>query len=305
MKINYDLEIKKRLDQFLSSEIDSLSREKIKNHIKTNLVSIDNKIINKPSYELIGNGIINIEIKETIEYNNDLKPWEGNGMPKIIFECDDYLIINKPSGLTVHPGIGNQDKTLVNILIHNKIDLSYLDTNRPGIVHRIDKNTSGVMIISKNNKFHNFISEQFQKGEVEKIYILISENKYKDQKGIIEVPIGRNHKNRKLMKGQLENSKYAKSIYRVMESFKNNEYVEFKILTGRTHQIRVHSKFIGSPVLNDIEYGKNIFDYSFGQFLHAEKISFYDFDGNKVKYESIPPEKFNVKLKELREQKVV
>ncbi len=299
MKIDFDIEIKKRLDQFLSYELNDFSRERIKKEIKTGNVKVNGNLITKPSYELLGSGVIDILITNE-KIDSSLKLWKDGKMPEIIYECDDYLIINKYSGLVVHPGFGNEDKTLVNILLANNIPLSHLGTNRPGIVHRIDKNTSGVMIIAKNDNFHNFISEKFENGEIEKKYVLISENKYKNSKGIIEVPIGRDSKNRKLMKGQLENSKFAKSIFRVLESFKENEYVEFQILTGRTHQIRVHSKFIGSPVLNDIEYGKKIIDKEFGQFLHANEISFIDKKGKKVKYKADLPKKFNDKLVRLR-----
>ena len=295
---------KKRIDQFLSEEIKEFSREKIKKLIRSNNVIVNGTKVTKPSYELRNNGIIEIIFNEE-EIDKTLNLWEEGLMPKIIFECKDYLIIDKYSGLVVHPGFGNVDKTLVNILLGHKIPLSFLETNRPGIVHRLDKNTSGVMIIAKNDSFHKLISEQFEKGTVEKRYVLISENKYKDTKGIIEAPIGRDPNNRKLMKVQLGNSKFAKSMFTVIESFKKNDYVEFKIFTGRTHQIRVHCKFIGSPVLNDPEYGKKTFDISFGQFLHAKEISFLNSNGEKVTYESLPPFKFNDKLEQLRGNKVV
>ena len=304
MKISFELETKKRIDQFLSNELEDFSREKIKKLIRGNNITVNGSKISKPSYELRNKGTIEIIINEE-EIDTTLKLWEEGLMPKIIFECEDYLIIDKYSGLVVHPGFGNIDKTLVNILLGHKIPLSFLGTNRPGIVHRLDKNTSGVMIIAKNDSFHKLISEQFENGTVEKRYVLISENKYKDTKGIIEAPIGRDQNNRKLMKAQLENSKFAKSMFTVIEAFKENDYVEFKIFTGRTHQIRVHSKFIGSPVLNDPEYGKKPFDISFGQFLHAKEISFLNTNGEKVTYESLPPSKFNDKLEQLRGNKVV
>jgi 23S rRNA pseudouridine1911/1915/1917 synthase len=221
-------------------------------------------------------------------------------MPEVIFENDDYLIINKPSGLVVHPGIGNTEHTLVNILIAQDMKLSSIDTNRPGIVHRLDKNTSGVMVIAKNDQFHSYISDRFANNGVNKKYHLLSDGKYKTARGIIEVPIGRDPHNRKLMKAQIDNSKEAKSIFRVIDSFKDNEYVEFKIVTGRTHQIRVHSKFIGAPVLNDPEYGKNTKDPEFGQYLHAAELSFETKDGEEVKYIATPPKQFSDKLNELR-----
>lgn len=304
MEFKYQFENKIRLDQFLSQEIDFLSREKIKTMIKEGLACINGVVVTKPKMIVKQFDDVTFFLKED-KINEELVKWEEGVMPEIIFETDDYLIINKPSGLVVHPGVGNMDKTLVNILIAQDFPLSKIDSPRPGIVHRIDKNTSGLMIIAKTDKFHDFISQKFVDGEIEKRYELITDGKYKTAKGIIEVPIGRDPHNRKLMKATLDNGKYAKSIFVVKESFKENEYVEFKILTGKTHQIRVHSKFIGAPILNDPEYGKNTFDPNFGQYLHAKFISFIDMDGNKKTFETELPIEMNNKLEELRGLKIV
>lgn len=291
---------KMRLDIFLSNKKNLFTREKIKIFIKNGNVSVNNIVIIKPSFILQKNDLIEIDVVENYEENFVLKPWFSEEMPKIIFECDDYLIINKPSGLTIHPGNGNLNNTLVNILISKYKSLSMITTNRPGIVHRIDKNTSGVLIIAKNDKFHEYITEQFSKHNIKKKYELITDGKYKTIKGIIDAPIGRNPNNRKLMMVTKTNSKFAKSTFRVIESFKNNEYVEFEILTGRTHQIRVHSKFIGAPILNDSEYGNSIKNDNFGQYLHAKKISFVDRKNNVVHYEAELPFEMIKKLEELR-----
>lgn len=292
-----------RIDHFLTQEISFLSREEIKKHIKEGNVLINNVITLKPSQKVLQNDNVFLKLNESIKKETTLKPWKNKKMPEILFECDDYLVINKPSGLMVHPGTGNTEKTLVNILIAHKIPLSKATTNRPGIVHRIDKNTSGVLLIAKNDKFHDYISEKFSNKEVEKTYILITDGKYKSAKGIIEVPIGRDSNNRKIMKATLINSKKAKSIFKVKESFPSNEYVEFKILTGRTHQIRVHSKFIGAPILNDPEYSKKVFDLKFGQYLHANELSFLDIEGNIKNFKAEPPIQIIQKLKELRDLK--
>ncbi len=299
MKFKNEFEEQMRLDQFLAKNIDSISREKIKAHIRDGLVTVNGNVASKPKFNVNFGDEINIDLIDETN-NEELIPWNEGVMPQIISETDDYLIINKPSGLVVHPGNGNPDKTLVNILLAKGYDLSMKTTMRPGIVHRIDKNTSGLLIIAKNDKFHNYISEQFANGTVEKVYELITDGKYKTGKGIIEVPIGRDPHNRKLMKATLENSKEAKSIFIVKESFKDNEYVEFKILTGRTHQIRVHSRFVGAPVLNDPEYGKKVFDPEYGQYLHAKTISFVDMDGKEVSFTSDLPEQMEAKLEELR-----
>ncbi len=299
MEFKYEESSKIRLDQFLSSQISEISREKIKTHIKNGLVSVNDKVVAKPNFTINSEDLIKIDLIEE-KINEEIIPWKEGDMPEVVFDDESFLIINKPTGLVVHPGTGNWENTLVNILVANDIPLSMKGTMRPGIVHRIDKNTSGLLIIAKNDEFHNYITNEFANGKVTKIYELITEGKYKKPKGIIDVPIGRDQNNRKIMKATLENSKNAKSIFNVLESFKDNEYVEFKILTGRTHQIRVHSKFIGAPVLNDPEYGKKIFDPEFGQFLHAKKISFIDMNGVERNFEVPLPKEIEDKLNELR-----
>ncbi len=299
MKFVYENESSTRLDLYLSEMLTNISREKIKKHIKEGLVLVNENIISKPKHSLVSGDNIVINLKEE-QINDEIIPWNEGVMPEVVFDNESYLVINKPTGLVVHPGTGNWDNTLVNILVAKNYNLSMKETMRPGIVHRIDKNTSGLLIIAKTDEFHNYITKQFADGKVTKIYELITDGKYKKAKGIIDVPIGRDQNNRKIMKATLENSKPAKSIFNVLESFKDNEYVEFKILTGRTHQIRVHSKFVGAPVLNDPEYGKKVFDPEFGQFLHAKKISFIDMDGNERTFEAELPKKMVEKLTELR-----
>ncbi len=302
MEFKYDGIESIRLDQYLSGEISTISREKIKNHIKDGLVTVNGVVATKPKHSIATNDIINISLVEE-KINDEIIPWKDGVMPEVVFDDESYLIINKPSGLVVHPGTGNWDNTLVNILVANNVPLSMKETMRPGIVHRIDKNTSGLLIIAKTDAFHNYITKEFADGKVTKIYELITDGKYKNAKGIIDVPIGRDQNNRKLMKATLENSKKAKSIFNVIESFKDNEYVEFKILTGRTHQIRVHSKFVGAPVLNDPEYGRKVFDPEFGQFLHAKKIVFTDMNGIEREFEAKLPTEIESKLNELRRLK--
>ncbi len=299
MEFKFEQQTEKRLDQYLSTMIEDVSRERLKSQIKEGFVTVNGNTVTKPNTKLNFGDTVVINFKPE-QTNDKLIPWKEGIMPEVVFENESFLIINKPSGLVVHPGTGNWDNTLVNILIAQGYDLSMKDTMRPGIVHRIDKNTSGLLIIAKTDKFHNYISEQFAAGQVTKIYELITDGKYKNSKGLIDVPIGRDQNNRKLMKATLENSKPAKSMFKVLESFKDNEYVEYKILTGRTHQIRVHSKFIGAPVLNDPEYGRRIFDPEFGQFLHAKKLSFKDMEGNEHIFEAELPTEIQQKLNELR-----
>lgn len=290
---------KERLDKYISNTVETLSRDKTKQLILGGFVCVNESIVLSPKHTLQDGDEISI-CMDTIEKDSIVSPWIEGNMPEVIYECEDYLIINKPSGLVVHPGTNNTDHTLVNILLGKDIPLSYKGTIRPGIVHRIDKNTSGVLVIAKNDEFHSYISELFSTGQVDKQYVLISEGKYPTDKGIIDVPIGRHKHNRKLMETTNSNSKPAKSTFIVLEEFKDNDYVEFKIHTGRTHQIRVHSKFIGAPILNDPEYGTSTDD--FGQYLHAQQLSFIDRQGNKVTYIAEQPKEFKQKLQELREK---
>jgi 23S rRNA pseudouridine1911/1915/1917 synthase len=213
----------------------------------------------------------------------------------------DYLIINKPSGLMVHPGAGNPDKTLINMLKEKGYVLSKKDSDRPGIVHRLDKDTSGLMIIAKNDKFHDYISNQFENRLIEKDYVAITQGHFPNKKGMIDAPVGRDPVNRVKMKVTSQGSKEGLTLFEVVDKFESNDFIKFKLLTGRTHQLRVHADYVGAPILNDLVYSRNRHTATnFGQFLHAETISFIDLEGNEVTYNAPLPSEFTSKLKELK-----
>jgi 23S rRNA pseudouridine1911/1915/1917 synthase len=201
----------------------------------------------------------------------------------------------------VHPAPGNQDKTLVNILKAMEKDLSMLDEERPGIVHRLDKDTSGLMIIAKNNSFHRYIQRLFEDRQVEKTYLGLVEGNLTNNKGMIDAPIGRDENRRAKMAVTSKNSKEAITIFNVRERYTSNDLVEFKLLTGRTHQIRVHAQFIGNPIYNDPTYGTTLDkdNEKFGQYLHAYKLSFKERDGEEVSFEAPLPKVYQNKLDSL------
>lgn len=308
MKFNFENLNPIRIDKYLAKILkQKLTRSKINNLIKNNFLFIDNKLVNKSSHIIKGNGLIEIN-DSFFEKNNQekLNKWNNKKLIDIIFETDDYIVINKPSNLSVYPGNGNSDYTLVNILISMGKELSNINTKRPGIVHRIDKNTSGLIIIAKNNKFSNYLQKQFQDRKIYKEYLAIINGNLQAKKGIVDAPIGRNINNRKLMTVTNKNSKYAITEYEVIERFLNYDYLKIITKTGRTHQIRVHMQYLKTPILNDFDYGKKIKENNLnGQFLHASKICFYDYQKNRKCFSAKLPSYFQEQLNILKRKKNV
>ena len=256
-----------RLDQFLAKNFD-YSRTYISTLIEEGLVKVNNIIILKPSYKTKLDDHIEFFEKEKEVLN--IEP--ENIDIDILYEDDDILIVNKERGQVVHPSNGHKSKTLVNaIMYHCKDKLSTINgVVRPGIVHRIDKDTSGILCICKNDFSHRDISEQFKKHTNIRKYKAVLKGSIKKDEGIIDKPIGRDKKNRLRMAIDI-NGKNAITHYKVLKRYDNYTYVECELLTGRTHQIRVHMKDIGCPVLGDMLYGrvdKNFKDLK-GQILHA------------------------------------
>ena len=192
----------------------------------------------------------------------------------IIYEDDDIVVINKPQGLTVHPAPGNYNDTLVNALLARLSSLSAINgALRPGIVHRLDKNTSGVMVVAKNDKAHLSLSRQIADRTVTKIYMAIVDGHLKESEGRIDAPIGRSPRDRKLM-AVVPDGRHAVTDYTVIERLDRHDLVKFHILTGRTHQIRVHAKYIGHPVTGDEQYGRGQVYGTTGQLLHSWSLTF-------------------------------
>lgn len=300
MKFIYEGE--QRLDSFLADYISDLSRSQIQKLIKIGKVTIDGEVITKSKKQPLEGSKIKLENKFI---KKEIKGWNKLDLLNIIDETKDYMIINKPSGLVVHPGNGNPDKTLVNILEFREMELSNVDEQRPGIVHRIDKDTSGLMIIAKNNIFHKYIQSKFEERNIEKKYIGLVSGNLQNKNGMVDAPIGRDENDRIKMKITSKNSKESQTIFKVKERFDQFDLVEYKLLTGRTHQIRVHSLYMGAPIHNDKFYGETIDqdNLKFGQFLHASKLTFKNMEGNKVTYEAKLPKIFNQKIKQLKGKK--
>jgi len=262
-----------RLDIFLAEFSKKknlgLSRTIIQSLIEEGKVTLNNLNSIKPHYKLK----IDDEIKIIIE---DKKPsiLKPENIPlDIIYEDEDLVVINKPKGLVVHPAQGNYEHTLVNALLYRFKNLSDINPQRPGIVHRLDKETSGILVIAKNNATHLSLSEQFAKHSIKRKYIALVRGKMEFNENIIELPIGRHpYKKKNMSVGFGKNTKYAKTYYRTLKRKEKFSLLELEPFTGRTHQIRVHLAFLGHPILGDTKYGKN---NEFRRLaLHAKYIGF-------------------------------
>lgn len=258
-----------RIDKYLSNKLSDTSRTLITSMINDGLVTLNSKPT-KPSYKVEVNDVIYLETKEATDV--DIKPEDLK--LDIIYSDDDVAIINKPSGMVVHPAIGNTEGTLVNGLMYELDDFSGIKGEiRPGIVHRIDKNTSGLLMIAKNDYAHEFLSEQLKEHTVNRIYVGLCVGVIPENKGRIDAPIGRDPKDRKKM-AVVADGKKAVTNFKVIERYKKFSLVEFKLETGRTHQIRVHMKYIGYPLAGDPEYGPKKLISETGQYLHAKTLGF-------------------------------
>ncbi len=296
----YNIEEIGRLDKIVSNLETNLSREAVQRMIKNGKILVNGKQ-EKPSYKTSIGETLTIEEEKAEEI--DLKPQE---MPlDVIYEDDDMLVINKEKGIVVHPGNGNPDGTLANaVMARCKGGLSGIGGKiRPGIVHRIDKDTSGLVIIAKNDKAHINLSNQIQKRKVKKTYIALVRGVIKENEATINMPIGRSTKDRKKM-AVSKNGKEAITNFKVLKRFTGYTLLEVNIETGRTHQIRVHLAEIGFPIVGDIVYsnGKNPFNVK-GQMLHAAKLELKHPTTQKdVTFEATLPEYFKKIVKELEKQ---
>lgn len=261
-----------RIDKFLSVLVPDCSRNSIQKLIEQGNVTINGVSVNK-KYK------VNTD-DEILVVTGELKPLdaEPENIPlDIVYEDDDLLVVNKPRGMVVHPAPGNYTGTLVNALLyHCKDSLSGINgVLRPGIVHRIDKDTSGLLIVAKNDKAHMGLAEQIKEHSFTREYNAVICGHLKDQEGTVNAPIGRNPKDRKKMCVTMQNSKNAVTHYSVIEEYNGYSHVSLKLETGRTHQIRVHMAHLGHPVAGDLVYGHDKKSAELnGQCLHAIKIGF-------------------------------
>ena len=280
-----------RVDSFINKHNKEISRTRIKNLILGENLTINDQIIEDPSKKISLNDKVTIQIPEPKKAS--LKPYKYN--LNIVYEDEDLIVINKPAGIIMHPGAGNYDETIVNALINYDKNLSSSvgDELRPGIVHRIDKNTSGLVVIAKNNSTHENLSSQFSNHTILRSYQLLIWGKLRPSKGKIKTYITRSSKNRQMMEVSETKGKKAITNYETLEIFENEDtptlsYVECKLETGRTHQIRVHMNYLGNSIVGDDKYKKrfkkiknidkelnNLLINLDRQFLHAKTLGFF------------------------------
>lgn len=259
-----------RVDKFLASVQDDWSRSQLQGWIKDGLLFVNGKSV-KGNYRLQEDDEVVLHVPPARELNI-----EPENIPlDIVYEDSDVIVVNKPRGLVVHPAPGHYSGTLVNALLYHCQDLSGINgVLRPGIVHRIDKDTSGLLMVAKNDKAHESLARQLKDHTVTRRYVALVHGVISHDKGTIDAPIGRDPKNRQQMAVVFEYSKPAVSHFVVLERFKEHTLVELKLETGRTHQIRVHMKYIGHPLVGDPKYGPKSFFKIEGQALHAKTLGF-------------------------------
>lgn len=293
------VDVGKRIDKYLSDNISDITRSALVNLIADGSVNVKGNSVNK-NYKLRAGDSVEVIIPEPVEYEA-----EAENIPlDIVYEDDDLIVVNKPKGMVVHPAAGNYTGTLVNALLyHCKDNLSGINgVLRPGIIHRIDKDTSGLLLVAKNDKAHNNLAAQIKEHSLTREYEAIVFGNLKDDEGVIDAPIGRHHTDRKRMAVTDRNAKNAVTHYEVIERLKGYTYVRFRLETGRTHQIRVHSAYIGHPVSGDKVYGvKNEKTSLDSQCLHARKIGFiHPSTGEYMEFSSDLPDYFDNYLNKLR-----
>jgi len=306
-----------RVDVFINKKETDISRTRIKNLILNQKLKINDIVIDDPSKKIFTDEILELTIPEPKKAS--LKPYKFK--LDIIYEDEDLIVLNKPAGIVMHPGAGNFDNTIVNALInYDKKSLSNIgDELRPGIVHRIDKDTSGLVVIAKTNQAHEHLSNQFSKHSIVRVYQLLIWGKIRPSKGRVETLITRSSKNRQMMEVGITKGKKAITNYKTVEIFENKNtptlsLLECKLETGRTHQIRVHMNHLGNSIVGDDKYKKkfkkiknvnkllekNLINLK-RQFLHAKTLGFIHPKKNRdMLFNSILPKELGIILKMLR-----
>lgn len=287
----------KRIDVFLSEKIKDMSRSRIQKLIEDNKIKVNLKEI-KSNYKIKNGDEITVEVPEPVMLQIEAEDIDI----EILYEDDDIVVVNKPQGMVVHPAAGNYSGTLVNALLKKCKTLSSINgVIRPGIVHRIDKDTSGVLVVAKNDFAHQHLAEQIKEHSVKRIYMALTEGVIKQDTGTIDKPIGRHPIHRKKM-AIVENGKRAVTHFKVLERYKENTLIEARLETGRTHQIRVHMASIGHPLVGDPVYGfkKQKFNLK-GQALHAMVLGFiHPRSGEYMEFSSPLPNYFQNLIEKLR-----
>lgn len=286
-----------RVDKVLMHEKVATSRTQLQNYIAAGYLLVNGKMGKANIKTRLGDEII-LTIPDSV--NPDILPQDLN--LDIVYEDEDVVVVNKPSGMIVHPSPGIYEGTLVNGLLFACDHLSGINgVNRPGIVHRIDKDTSGLLMVAKNDQAHQSLSKQLENKQVDRVYWALVHGVIEHRYGKIDAPIGRDPRDRQAMTVTDHNAKAAVTNFRVLERFKNYTLVECRLETGRTHQIRVHFQYIGHPVVGDPKYGRRKDDTSFGQYLHAKVLGFeHPRTHEHLLFDSPLPKEFEQKLTELR-----
>ena len=289
-KLKLELEKTERLDKVLTVEL-GLSRTTIQSWLKAGLISVNGEVV-KSNYKAQSGDEVTILQKEeeTITIQPENIPLD------IVFEDDSLIVVNKPSGMVVHPSKGHYSGTLVNALLYHSNSLSDSTSEeiyRPGLVHRIDKDTSGLLVIAKNNDVHQKLAEQIAENKMNREYIAIVDGHFAHETGVVDAPLSRHQTNR-LKRVVEKGGKNAITHFEVLDSFSEYSLVSCRLETGRTHQIRAHMEFIKHPIVNDPLYhpkGKNA--TKFGQFLHARTLSFtHPLTGETLNFQVEPPKEF-------------
>lgn len=294
-----DKYIAKRIDKILATVFANFSRTQVQNLIQDGHVVVNGKIV-KASYKLEENDEIEVHFPKA--ESTDILP--ENIPLDVVYEDQDVIVVHKPTGMIVHPSAGIYTGTLVNALLYHCHDLSGINgVMRPGIVHRIDKETSGLLMVAKNDIAHQSLSQQLQEHTVTRRYYALVHGLIPHEFGRIEAPIGRDVNDRQKMTCTDKNAKEAITNFKVIERFKDMSLVECRLETGRTHQIRVHMQYIGHPVVGDPKYGRRRDDTSFGQYLHAKTLGFvHPRTHEHLLFDSKLPQEFLDKIEEIKDE---
>ncbi|HEX2945760.1 MAG TPA: RluA family pseudouridine synthase [Clostridia bacterium] len=292
-------EAEKRLDVWLTAKLGRFSRTHVEKLITDGNILVNGKPV-KTGYRLRSGDRASVSVPEpkVLEVKAEDIPLD------VLYEDKDIIVINKPRGMVVHPAAGNYEGTLVNALLkHCSGSLSDINgVIRPGIVHRIDKDTSGVLVVAKNNNSHAILSDKLKEHDIRRIYTAVAEGVIIEDSGKVDAPIGRHPVERKKMSVNLKNGRRAVTHFRVLERFKSATLLELQLETGRTHQIRVHMSYIGHPLVGDTVYGRKKQAYGIeGQALHARVLGFvHPGTGEYMEFEAAPPREFNELVERLR-----
>lgn len=298
LQLVVNIEGSDRLDQWLAGELEDVSRSRVKTWCKDGRVQVNGKV-RKGSFSVTEGMEIDVDIPDAPE----LERIEGEDIPlDIIYEDDHIVVVNKQPGMVVHPGAGVYSGTLVHALVHHFGQITTRGGNlRPGIVHRLDKGTSGIILVAKTDEAHKSLTDQWQEGTVTKVYQALVWGIPDPETGDIETHIARHPRYRQLMAADIEGGRWSKSRYKVTEAYPEAAKVNIHILTGRTHQVRVHMAWLGHPVVGDAMYGKGrhknlektFEDMPDHPMLHAAMLRFkHPKTGEEVTFKQTPPEDF-------------